>query len=78
LLSLLSGLWFSTMVIADSGIQGLIPSQAAQAAGTISIPEGNASCSFFPATASAGWKESGVAGELLHLGPTRNSSLSKE
>jgi len=38
------------------------------------IREGRLAAFSIPATASAGWKESGLAEELLHLGPTRNSS----
>src|ERR1700761_1497314 len=66
------------MVNADSGIQEISSSRAALWAGAISESgRGTLAAFSIPATASAGWKESGLAGELLHLGPTRNSSLVK-
>jgi hypothetical protein len=49
-----------------------------EAAGTISDPEGMLTALSFPAIASAGWKESGLAEEPWHLDPTRNGSLDKE
>jgi ATP adenylyltransferase len=62
-------------VNADSGIQVSI-SQAALAARELSTSGLDAGLSI-PVIASAGGYESYLAEELLHLGPTRNSSLLK-
>jgi hypothetical protein len=51
--------------------------QAILGVGATGSPEKDAGCFLIPRDSFGRWKESGRTEELLHLGPTRNSSLIK-
>jgi hypothetical protein len=62
------------MVIADSGIQGFAPFQAALATAATRHPEGTL-IAFYPRNSFGRKEGTDCAEELSHLDPTRNNSL---